>query len=94
VPKKEVENAVLESQEEQETDEQEQEEEVTQEELEEEDFTERRDKLVARMQTDPLMRDKMLAELYIYMNAMDTFARRMQASGGIGGLMKMMLGRG
>jgi hypothetical protein len=58
------------------------------------EFIERRDKLVEAMMAEPLIFYKCIAENYIYLNALDTAVRKMQASGGIGGIMKMMLGRG
>jgi|ERR1035437_983019 hypothetical protein len=58
------------------------------------EFIERRDKLVDAMMKDPTVFYKCIAENYIYLNALDTAVRKMQASGGIGGIMKMMLGRG
>jgi hypothetical protein len=58
------------------------------------EFIERRDKLVEAMMKEPLIFYKCIAENYIYLNALDTAVRKMQASGGIGGIMKMMLGRG
>ena len=58
-----------------------------------EDFTEKRDRLVEAMMKDPTVFYKCIAENYIYLNALDTAVRKMQASGGFGGIVKMMMGR-